>query len=461
MAKIIISYRRSDTDAISGRIRDRLAGHFGDASIFMDIDNIPFGTDFRDHIQQAFEHCDVVIIIVGVKWIGPGKGKRSRINEQTDPVRIEVETALKRGVPILPVLVNGARMPTSEELPDTIADFAFRNAAEVDTGRDFHNHMDRVIRAVESILQARSPAAGLAKSHAAGSTGPAPPAARRKWLAIAGVAATLAIGVAVGSVLYFGRPTTPVVTTTRAPPPSPISAPAPTASSTATTASPPLIAPPQPKQATAPAACSSATTAWGLDETKIPQAGPALRDTVKDGVMSFFRCALASGEQFARVFATLSVVIAEYAPNDGCFGDLREGASRDWSPHKAWADQQGRADLMLVSLRRKIDLAHASCIDAANQPLFYVDMARALATATASGDNVTLTNPTLKGRRIDRCLHFARDCNEPAAVALCQRYGFAKVAKWEWAYVSPTVALGDRAACAANCGAFTTVNCTR
>lgn len=67
MAKVVISYRRSDSDAIAGRIRDRLASHFGEDSLFMDIDNIPFGTDFREHIKNAMLSSDVVIVVVGPK----------------------------------------------------------------------------------------------------------------------------------------------------------------------------------------------------------------------------------------------------------------------------------------------------------------------------------------------------------------------------------------------------------
>src|SRR4051812_9632201 len=118
----------------------------------MDIDNVPFGIDFRDHIKGALLASDVVIVIIGPKWLGPGKGGRLRIKDETDPVRIEVETALQKGVPLIPVLVNGATMPTPAELPDTLKDFAFRNAAEVETGRDFNQHMDRLIRALVPII---------------------------------------------------------------------------------------------------------------------------------------------------------------------------------------------------------------------------------------------------------------------------------------------------------------------
>ena len=152
MPKIIISYRRSDSDAIAGRIRDKLAAHYGNRSIFMDIDNIPFGADFREHIQNAIVQNDLLLAIIGPKWSGATKGSRSRLQEEMDLVRIEVETAMKAGIPVIPVLVNGAKMPKPEELPESLKDFSFKNAADVDTGRDFHQHMDRLVRSINKML---------------------------------------------------------------------------------------------------------------------------------------------------------------------------------------------------------------------------------------------------------------------------------------------------------------------
>ena len=120
----------------------------------MDIDSIPFGSDFRDHIRNALFDSDVLVAVVGPKWLGPGKGSHLRIKEENDPIRIEVETALEREIPVIPVLVNGAVMPKPSELPAALEGFAFRNAAEIDSGRDFHPHMDRLIRSIDRILQA-------------------------------------------------------------------------------------------------------------------------------------------------------------------------------------------------------------------------------------------------------------------------------------------------------------------
>src|SRR5262245_29338289 len=118
MPNIVISYRRQDSEAIAGRIRDRLAGHYGAESIFMDIDSIPFGTDFREHIKNVLGHTDIVIAIIGARWLGARRGRPARIQEPNDPVRIEMERTLEHSVPLVPVLVNGAQIPKPEELPE-------------------------------------------------------------------------------------------------------------------------------------------------------------------------------------------------------------------------------------------------------------------------------------------------------------------------------------------------------
>jgi hypothetical protein len=159
MTHITISYRRSDSDAIAGRIRDRLASHFGDESVFMDIDSIPFGFDFRDHIQEALAQNDILIAVIGPQWLGPGKGGSLRIMDETDPVRIEIETALKNGSAIIPVLVGGAVMPEPADLPESLKNLAFRNAAQVDAGRDFNQHAERLIRSMDFILTKKAKAA--------------------------------------------------------------------------------------------------------------------------------------------------------------------------------------------------------------------------------------------------------------------------------------------------------------
>src|SRR3974390_1443664 len=127
MPRIAISYRRSDSAAIAGRIFDRLSVHYGPESVFMDIDDIPIGADFRTHIQDKLKLADVLVTVIGAQWTGASGERAARIREPQDPVRVEVETALTRRVPIIPVLVDGARMPEAAELPETFGNFAFLN----------------------------------------------------------------------------------------------------------------------------------------------------------------------------------------------------------------------------------------------------------------------------------------------------------------------------------------------
>jgi len=149
--KIVVSYRRTDS-AMAGRIFDRLAQHFGKANLFIDIDNVPFGVDFRKHIDDALQSSDLIIAIVGEKWLGPQASGKFRIMNEADPVRVELETALRRNITVLPVLIDGTSMPDAGDLPEGIRDFAYRNAIEVESGRDFNVHIERLIRAMEQIL---------------------------------------------------------------------------------------------------------------------------------------------------------------------------------------------------------------------------------------------------------------------------------------------------------------------
>jgi TIR domain len=151
MPTIALSYRRSDSSAISGRIYDRLTAHYGEHSVFMDVDNIPFGTDFRAHIRETLQRSDILIAVIGTKWLGAHADGTSRMQEKTDPVRVEIETALERKIPILPILVDGAKMPEYAELPPEFGSFAYLNAAEVVTGRDFRSHMERLIGAIDQL----------------------------------------------------------------------------------------------------------------------------------------------------------------------------------------------------------------------------------------------------------------------------------------------------------------------
>jgi hypothetical protein len=152
MPKIVISYRRSDTAAMAGRIFDQLTMHYGDDAVFMDIANIPFGIDYRSHFRQTLDRADVLIALIAANWLGRNEANEVRMQEDTDPVRVEVETALKRQIPIIPVLIDGAKMPDRADLPASFANFVYLNAAEVSSGRDFSTHINRLIAAIDHIV---------------------------------------------------------------------------------------------------------------------------------------------------------------------------------------------------------------------------------------------------------------------------------------------------------------------
>ncbi len=152
MPRIALSYRHSDSQAITERIVDRLIARYGKETILRDIDDSPIGIDFRVHINEALRSANILLVLVGPGWFGILPGGGERIQDESDPVRAAIETALRRRIPIIPVLIGSTRMPNSDQLPPSLKDFAFRNAIRVDTGPDFDYHMDRLIRALDNLL---------------------------------------------------------------------------------------------------------------------------------------------------------------------------------------------------------------------------------------------------------------------------------------------------------------------
>src|SRR5438034_3292497 len=156
---IAISYRREDSTSIAGRLHDRLRAEFGNENVFMDFDSIPYGVDFRDHIAQTLERAEIVIAVIGPGWLGPRMGESTRrIDDATDFVRLEIGGALRRGIPVIPVLVDKTVMPVEDTLPDDLKPLVFRNALMLDSGIDFHHHADRLITGIRRLLKNIQPA---------------------------------------------------------------------------------------------------------------------------------------------------------------------------------------------------------------------------------------------------------------------------------------------------------------
>lgn len=151
--QIFICYRREDTAGVVGRIYDRLVQRFGKETIFKDVDSLPLGRDFRRHIDSVVSECCVALVVVGDRWIGASGA--SRLDDPRDYVRIEIETALKRDIPVIPLLVQNAELPPDESLPDSLKDFAYRNGMSIGHDPHFHSDVDRLIKHLEELIEER------------------------------------------------------------------------------------------------------------------------------------------------------------------------------------------------------------------------------------------------------------------------------------------------------------------
>jgi hypothetical protein len=140
--------------------------------VFFDIDSIELGQDFRTVIASTLESCDVVLVLIGPTWLAEDEHGRRRIDDPTDFHRIEVETALNSGLRVIPVLVGGAPMPSSSELPTGLQGLAFRNALTVD-----HNSFNRDVQVLERALRRIEPERPIAAaSPSSAATRDVPPA---------------------------------------------------------------------------------------------------------------------------------------------------------------------------------------------------------------------------------------------------------------------------------------------
>jgi hypothetical protein len=156
--QIFMSYRRSDSADVSGRIYDRLAQHFGADAIFKDVDDIPFGVNFKTYLNDMVEQCDIQLVIIGPDWleVTDAQGHR-RLDNPGDFVRIEVEAALSRDIPVIPLLVGGAIMPPDHSLPDDIKELSYRNGLPIRADPDFHRDMSRLINGLERYVELKAP----------------------------------------------------------------------------------------------------------------------------------------------------------------------------------------------------------------------------------------------------------------------------------------------------------------
>lgn len=151
MPSIFLSYRRVDTSGHTGRLSDALDAKFGRDAVFHDIQSIEAGTRFDEVIDSALARCRVFIPLIGDDWLRiTGADGRRRLDDPDDLVRREVAAALRRGVPMIPVLLEGATMPAAEALPEELRPLTRHQAVEIsDTRWDFD--VQRLIAAIERV----------------------------------------------------------------------------------------------------------------------------------------------------------------------------------------------------------------------------------------------------------------------------------------------------------------------
>ena len=164
MGMIFVSYRREDAAGEARALFSSLADQLGPGSAFMDVDNIALGRDFREALHERLNDCDVLLALVGKNWLdSKNRQGKPRLEDSNDFVRLEILAALKRNIPVTPVLLQDAEMPSADQLPEALRDFAYRNAFALSHARwesDVRELVRRLglVRQVPAAVQAAVPA---------------------------------------------------------------------------------------------------------------------------------------------------------------------------------------------------------------------------------------------------------------------------------------------------------------
>lgn len=164
-SKIFINYRRGDASADARSVYQSLEPRYGAKRVFMDVDSIQRGRDFREALESQLEKTSVMLVLIGQRWLdfsGPDGGRR--LDDPADYVRIEIAQALRDGIPVIPVLLNDTPSPNAEELPEDISALAFRQAAML-RHVSFRSDIEELKKAVNAAL---STAKGAGASGALG-----------------------------------------------------------------------------------------------------------------------------------------------------------------------------------------------------------------------------------------------------------------------------------------------------
>jgi hypothetical protein len=152
MPKIFICYRRDDSKWPAQLIYDKVANHFGTESVVWDIDTIPLGADFREYISQEVSKCDIMLAVIGDRWLDI---LNQRLDQPNVFVLIELQAALEREIPVVPILVGRRSVPSEKELPPELAKLSYRQGTEVRAGVDLQSHIKRLVDGLDMLLSER------------------------------------------------------------------------------------------------------------------------------------------------------------------------------------------------------------------------------------------------------------------------------------------------------------------
>jgi hypothetical protein len=172
LGRIFISYRRQETAYAAGWLYDRLAGRYGKDQVFKDVDSIELGDDFVDVLTRAVASCDVLLALIGDEWLTVTDKEGRRLDDPSDFVRLEIETALARKIRVVPILVDGAQMPDDSEVPPSLAALVRRQALELRPAH-FDSDLEQLLEVLDLTL-AEAKATGAGPRHTEGSRRPAP-----------------------------------------------------------------------------------------------------------------------------------------------------------------------------------------------------------------------------------------------------------------------------------------------
>jgi hypothetical protein len=160
---VFVSYRREDGGDAAGRLADRLVDRFGAERVFIDVDAIEPGMDYVEALTRAVAACDVLVAVIGPRWLTAADEQGRRLDDPHDWVRVEVGTALARGVRVIPVLVGSAVMPARRDLPEDLTGLARRNALRI-RHESFRADAGQLVVVIERVLASAAPVAGTADS---------------------------------------------------------------------------------------------------------------------------------------------------------------------------------------------------------------------------------------------------------------------------------------------------------